>query len=397
LWDQAFYHYTRAVCPRDCPCNEFYGKEGESLEQGDVLAANALSSLIDVENDMGGNVEIDVDSEDGVVVEVLECDANDEEKSNPNVKVRKEAKKWLDRNIEKEKDFITKMQPLFQEAKRTASDVLFGLNTCLSECINSRRLVFCRKDRFYYSSYEARSLISAVLENVGKTDLFKRLFQHFGIELDAEDENCIAELELQDKKGGKHSKRKKSLEFTTRQAVLSKRRIAVNIEATEASQARRQERGYLKYEDKKMGGNASFLRKRGKQSQESLKAKFDDGIVGVNECPKCGMYYTNTHNTCRKNRGGSAGRKKSVKRPRGGNSQVALDKGSSGDKGPDYVPERVSKRIKKSTRKAKESEIIDVVSEEGSEWEDPAAFDDGPIDYSKPNPFRPGGGKIKGG
>ena len=76
------------------------------------------------------------------------------------------AKKWLDVGNAKEAKFAAEMKKLMELAGECASDVLFGLNTCLSECSNSRRLVFCRKDRFYYHSYEVRSMVSAVLENV---------------------------------------------------------------------------------------------------------------------------------------------------------------------------------------------------------------------------------------
>src|SRR5699024_2698918 len=44
--------------------------------------------------------------------------------------------------------------------------VLYCMNTCMVENSNIRRLKWLRKDRFYYRSYEARSMLSAMLENL---------------------------------------------------------------------------------------------------------------------------------------------------------------------------------------------------------------------------------------
>ena len=64
-------------------------------------------------------------------------------------KIRKAPKKWLDTfHVPYERKLANEMNPIFETAADSAYYVLFGLNTCLSECSNFRRLVFCRKDRF---------------------------------------------------------------------------------------------------------------------------------------------------------------------------------------------------------------------------------------------------------
>ncbi len=316
LWKYALPHYTNKLCSKDCPCNEFYEKEVEILERDDIYAVHALSSLIDVENHSGSNengkpeqpqLEL-VEEKDNFIKEILEEDANEDERNNPDIKKRKEVKKWLDEKNEKEKKFIEKMTPLFESAKDCVSDVLFGLNTCLSECSNSRRLVFCRKDRFYYSSYEARSLISAVLENIDRSALFEKIYEYFGLKFDSKDESVMNSLKKVDNKKIKDSERKKSLEYKTRQAEISKKRIEENISASQASNDRREERGYTMTKNKKLKV-ASFVRRRGKKSQEDLQELFDKEIGNVKKCGDCGKYYVNKHK-CK----GASAKGKSIKR-----------------------------------------------------------------------------------
>jgi hypothetical protein len=279
-------------CPKACPCNEFYQGEQENIDDGDIFAAQALASLVEVEIDESGNAEVDAEVNDEIVREILEDDA---EGNVDGAKVRREPKRWLDiANNSKEAEFAEKMKPLLNLAGESATDVLFGLNTCLAECSHSRRLVFCRKDRFYYSSYEARSVLSAALENVSRAELYERVFQHFGLCFDQRDDNVLEVLERQDSKKVRDSTRKRSLEFKTRQSQISKSRIEENIAAAEASQTRRDERGYTKLANKKLKTSV-FAKSRGPKSQVDLKEMMDKGIGNVNECPKCGKLYTKSH------------------------------------------------------------------------------------------------------
>jgi len=205
-------------------------------------------------------------------------------------------KRWLDLNVKKEHEMATKAKALMEKAEDCVSDVLFGLNTCLSECSNSRRLVFCRKDRYYYASYEARSLISAVLENLERAVFFRRLYAYFDLELDEADEQTIAVLMSQDKAKRRHSSRKSSLNYKTRQAQISKQRIATNIEAAEASKKRRLERSYTPTSQKKLNVNA-FTSRRGPRTQEQLRMEFENGGK-VNQCDTCGKFYKKAHKRC---------------------------------------------------------------------------------------------------
>jgi rRNA maturation protein Rpf1 len=292
MWAHTYDHYTRLECPKSCPCNEFYRGEQENIDDGDIFAAHALASLVDVEIDEDGDAEVEAEVGDEIVREILEDDADE---NVDGVKMRREPKRWLDTaNNSKEADFAVKMKPLINLAGESATDVLFGLNTCLAECSHSRRLVFCRKDRFYYSSYEARSVLSAALENVSRAELYERIFQHFNLLFDQRDDKVLEVLEQQDNKKVRDSTRKRSLDFKTRQSQISKSRIEENIAAAEASQTRRDERGYTKLASKKLKTSV-FAKSRGPKSQADLKEMMDKGFGNVNECPKCAKLYTKTH------------------------------------------------------------------------------------------------------
>jgi hypothetical protein len=302
LWKHAFNHYTRKECPKSCPCNEFYRETGEKLDANDIFVAHALSSFLDVDGHAGSKeqniqseVEAEVEDPDEVVREVID---GEEVSDNCRVKVRREAKAWLNTEDDaKDKEMAAKMKPILQLAGDNVSDVLFGLNTCLSECSNIRRLVFCRKDRFYYQTYEVRSLLSAVMENVGRDYLLQKIYEHFNLEWDEDAERVKQTFERKDEKREKHSERKKSRGYVNRQAVISKNRIAENIAAAAESKKRKESRGYTKLGGKKLKAGV-FDRHRGPKSQEELKAAFARG-ERVSHCQKCNKYFKNTHNRCK--------------------------------------------------------------------------------------------------
>ena len=75
-------------------------------------------------------------------------------------------KQWINLTLAKNKNKAEKIQALLTAAADSAEDILHCMNTCLSENSNFRRLTWTRKDRFYVTSYHARSLIEAALENV---------------------------------------------------------------------------------------------------------------------------------------------------------------------------------------------------------------------------------------
>lgn len=301
MWQHAYDHYTRKECPKACPCNEFYRDEGEEVRADDIYTAHALSSLLNVESHAGeadGEMLVEVEEAVSVGDEVVREILDGEDAGGPGkVKARRAPKKWLDvANDAKDEELAKKIKPVLKLAGDNVSEVLFGLNTCLSECSNIRRLVFCRKDRFYYQSYEVRSLISAVQENVGRNYLWQRIYAYFAIPWDEKDERVDQMLERKDEKREKHSARKRSREYINRQAEIAKSRIEENLIAQAESKKRSSSRGYTKLGNKRLKAGV-FERKRGPMSQEELKAAKDRG-ENVHQCDRCKKYYRKTHNRC---------------------------------------------------------------------------------------------------
>ena len=303
LWQHVDGHYTRRECPSDCPCNEFYGNALDLLEGQDIQRGEALTALLMLGETEELNTRIQVEPTDAnIVKEILEEDAGMLDRENRGVKVRKMPKRWLDESNKKEAAMIEKMKRLTKLAGECASDVLFGLNTCMSECSNIRRLVFCRKDRFYYQSYEARSMISAVLENLKRTELYQQLFSYFGIEYDGNDENVLATLNQQDDTKLKHSTRKRSRSFIDRSSEISKNNIKLGSESRAVSKARTYARKYTEIHNKKLRPGGAFSRRKGQQSQVALEERHQKGDVLVKQCEECKGYYLKTHNRCLKRR-----------------------------------------------------------------------------------------------
>ena len=311
LWKEALPHYTRKECPRSCPCNEFY-QNGDQLEENDFEQCEALENLLDVDNGQDGENNQHGTNTDRVVREIVRDELGNAE-AEMGVKIRWSAKQWLDPNNAREEALIRKITPLLELAGESASEVLFGLNTCLSECSNSRRLVFLRKDRFYYQSYEARSLISAVAENIGRAVLYVKIFDHFGLEMDDADDRALEEYQRSDKVKVRQSTRKRSLPYKRRQAAISKSRIEENIDAAQASKERRQVRAYTVTGNKRLKG-VPFARRRGARSQTDLKEMFEKKLGSVRKCPDCGWYYTKNHAKCWKNKVGGARKRQKTNR-----------------------------------------------------------------------------------
>ena len=159
-------------------------------------------------------------------------------------KKRRKEKQWIDLTVGKNKAKGEKILALLSAAAASIEDVLHCMNTCLSENSNFRRLTWTRKDRFYVTSYHARSLIEAALENVTRlvipfsfslVHLLYPNFQNFVkevedvLKVEFVSDNLKSELEKVDKKKKKQSKRKKSLKFKGRAKELGQERIAINI------------------------------------------------------------------------------------------------------------------------------------------------------------------------
>jgi len=289
LWKHALLHYSRKECPRLCPCNEFYQGGETDGDEFDEMAREAERLLDACENAEQDEVEV-------VVPEVLIGDGEIE----GNVKRRFVPKKILDIGKPREKQLLEQLTTLVDVARQNASYVLWALNTCAAEGSNFRRLVFCRKDRFFYASYTARSCLSTLVENYGLEETYKKLTTALDFSDAVVDSRVCQDLAKQDEKRAWHSKRKKSVEYNEAQKNAKMWKAGHNIDVKEAAQ----EKNKLKRSSYKTSQSDGvqvydmFRRKRGRQSQEQLRELFDKNMA--NQCRQCGKFYTRNgkHTKC---------------------------------------------------------------------------------------------------
>ena len=314
LWSHAYAHYTRQHCPEECPC-QHRNVEGDDddavVEEEDDAGStqnsrevNALMGLLDLRDAAQG------DDDGEIEIEEVRAPKDAEEVDETSGK-----KDWLDESKPKDAKICQQLKILLDQAAQDVGEILWGLNTCMSECSNSRRLKFCRKDRYFYASYEARSTVSAMLENLSPVEVLDRVYVHFGFVRDAEDEEIRGRLkEIQERREW-DSQRKQSVEYKRRAGALNKK-MAIERRLELVADKRTMtpgKRAYNKAEDKVLGaehprGSAKKAKvkqsnpfranaRAGKTSQEELQRRLDNG-ERIMKCGHCGTLYLKTHRTC---------------------------------------------------------------------------------------------------
>jgi hypothetical protein len=289
LWKHALPHYSRKECPQSCPCNEFYQGGETDQDEFDEMARETERLLDACEQAEEDELEV-------VVPEVLIGDIQIQ----GNVKRRFVPKKILHDAKPREKQLLEQLTTLMDVARQNASYVLWALNTCAAEGANFRRLVFCRKDRFFYASYTARSSLSTLVENYGLEETYKKLTTALDFSQSDVDGRVRQDLAKEDEKRAWHSQRKKSVAYNEAQKNAKMWKAGHNIDVKEAAQ----EKNKLKRSSYKTSQSDGaqvydmFRRKRGRQSQEQLRDLFEKNMA--NQCRQCGKFYTRNgkHTKC---------------------------------------------------------------------------------------------------
>lgn len=274
-WKHTTTHYTTASCSSLCPCqyNEPIDQKISEQECEEVLLLLETLSLIE---------EQPRDADETVINdEQAERSANIEETLN------KKAEKKFYFNLQDEKDLEkwNLLLPLFESAVDSVGECLWMINTIKCEGSNSRRLVYLRKDRFFITSGEARSSISALRENLGLLKLGKLLSDRiYPGTLSAA---SIRKLEKKEGKSKIDSQRKKSKKYKKRSRTLRRQN-------TETKKERESQEGYLKTNKKTLENVAKrrthHLLSKPSEAQKIKNCKTcgKDGHsrVSSSQCPK---------------------------------------------------------------------------------------------------------------
>lgn len=296
LWGYALKHYTSKECLSSCPCNEFFAGKlaNQDIDDQDIDAAEGLHDVLE---NLVENLNNMIDDEE--VVLVPECLIGDEDPPD-GAKMRYTKKQYLDNSKPKEQLMIRQLEYLMGAAEKTASQVLWALNTCMSENSNSRRLRFCRKDRFFFASYIARSCLSTLLENLGYKNTYELLSEALGLKLS---DGVLGAMEKLEQDSKYHSERKKSAKYNLDQQNGKLWKIAHNEdikeEALEKRKAKVAARKASTYQTAESDGVQPYLGiSKGRKNQEELAKLYDKELA--NRCSMCGKFYSKNgrHTRC---------------------------------------------------------------------------------------------------
>ena len=333
LWAHAYGHYTREHCPTDCPCQQLvsYGK-GKGISAMDIAEIAAFEKVLQLQDRKLGSSTVDAVGDVEEEIGVVEMAAAEAEASG----LHDGDGKKIFLNVQKrmEKKLADKMKPLLELMGRLAPSLLTGINTCMSENTNWRRLVFVRKDRFYPSTYDARSLVSALLETLTRTQLYKLVWKKLGLQIGAHQEELFKKYAKHEKQKRNDNKRRRSTKYKIEDAKATLKKKAQAQKDKELTQLKKEQRkheggDYDVVKDSVLPhgqeeAEAQLLKmfaasKRGPKSQSTLKAAYDAGIeLGqgpVELCDSCGrFFYAKKSHKCR-------GKGKSKKSTRKGKSE----------------------------------------------------------------------------
>jgi hypothetical protein len=297
LWAHALPHYCRKQCPVSCPCNEFYQLDIPETQLLESTAA-MLELMEAASNAEGDELEV-------VVPEVVRGEEGGGEEGGTAVssraKLRFVEKKILSASNAKEKQLIAQLEVLMQTATENAGFVLWALNTCAAEGANNRRLVFCRKDRFFYASYTARSCLSTLVDNYGLEETYKRLASALKFPANnAADDAVARDLAVLDAGRKWHAMRKKSVSYNEAQKNAKMWKASHNVEVREAAADKRKAKASTYKTSKSDGPQVfdAFRRTRGQRSQKELRELHGKGLAS--QCQFCGKYYAlkGKHSSC---------------------------------------------------------------------------------------------------
>jgi hypothetical protein len=145
-----------------------------------------------------------------------------------------------------------------------------GLNTCMVENSNRRRLKYTPKTHFFQASYKARSLISATVESAGKLETARWLANTLGVGVDLETVKLFGDT---NNRARRHRQRKTSFEYTARKKRTRLQRVQRKPAEQAADAERRMEQRYLTLAQKLIETKQPGQRRK-RATQQELKAAY---------------------------------------------------------------------------------------------------------------------------
>jgi len=162
LWSWTPKHYSSCQCSLECPCQEIERislsfEWQPQLNNFDLIADEILLQVL----------QFSVTSWSSLVTVSLTCKHLYTLLQDP----------WLQPNHKKDAKKIIDLSKLTQKILELSDQFCHGCHTCNLESFHSQRIQFASKEKNYWKSWPARSLMAVSIHNMGMAEFLKKLYQ----------------------------------------------------------------------------------------------------------------------------------------------------------------------------------------------------------------------------
>jgi hypothetical protein len=254
-------HYTRAVCPVQCPCHAIphYSVQEFELEATDDSSLSSDKDLIFY------TIMKHMDSESLATASLVCHHWNTISQNVLAYSERRQKKVYLPRDS----PLLPQVEELVEKLLADSKMLCHPYHTCLVESSHNQCLSFGEKRVNYYNSYEGRTFASYSKFNLGWNWIVK-FYENLGIPVS---DILKAFLKKKDKKSQYHRDRQQSVEYKLRAKVLSVKKKQKKVAADKISK----KRGHDYSESKELYPAEKTLKKRKLAPQFEIR----DRVFGV--------------------------------------------------------------------------------------------------------------------
>jgi hypothetical protein len=181
VWQKILPHYTRPVCPDDCPCN-YLPYLISCTQTKDTETGGGLFGSLPME--MLVNIFQYVNDPKTLAMLTMTCKfmLSTLAQSRKAIQIKPKSRTWLNLSNAKDKKKYDKLLPLMEEMNTLAIVFCHCYATCRVELLNWVTSVFCPKTIEFWKRYRYRVLyITLHFNSDSLEELFSELLQEMGI------------------------------------------------------------------------------------------------------------------------------------------------------------------------------------------------------------------------
>lgn len=180
LWQKILPHYTRAICPEDCPCNYLpylvSSAKIKGTENGGLFATLPLEMLVAIFQYINDPKTL------AVLTMTCKFMLSTLAQSRKAIKIKPKSRIWLDLSNKKDKKKYDKLQPVMAEMNSLATVYCHCYATCRVETLNWVTSAFCPKTTEFWKRYRQRVVYVTLHFNADSLEeLYSEIMQEIGI------------------------------------------------------------------------------------------------------------------------------------------------------------------------------------------------------------------------